>query len=470
VQFSDFAFAEPINRAIAEMGYSVPTPIQAQAIPVVLQGEDVMGAAQTGTGKTAGFALPILQRLMLHANTSVSPARHPVRALMLAPTLELADQIFVNVRDYAKYTPLRVAVVFGGVDIKPQLASLRQGCEILIATPGRLLDHIEQKSLALTQVQALVLDEADRMLDMGFLPDIHRIIRLLPIERQSLMFSATFSPEIRKLAETFLRNPKLIEVARRNALADNVEQTFFRLTSDEQKRSAVSHLLKERALTQVIVFTNTKIGASRLARDLLREGLSADAIHGDKSQQERLATLDGFKQGKVAVLVATDVAARGLDIAELPAVINFDLPFSPEDYVHRIGRTGRAGASGMALSLMTPSDERYLGEIEKLTKRKFEVKELALPRSSDPSGGVATAVSQGIRVPRNRSQYEASPHKLPGYSTDPFFFKPYVPGEIAAVPSVLETPLAGQEAVAKPSIAALRKPLKPLAALLGGKR
>ncbi|HAB46789.1 MAG TPA: DEAD/DEAH box helicase, partial [Lautropia sp.] len=243
------------------MGYSVPTPIQAQAIPVVLQGEDVMGAAQTGTGKTAGFALPILQRLMLHANTSVSPARHPVRALMLAPTRELADQIFVNVRDYAKYTPLRVAVVFGGVDIKPQLASLRQGCEILIATPGRLLDHIEQKSLALTQVQALVLDEADRMLDMGFLPDIHRIIRLLPIERQSLMFSATFSPEIRKLAETFLRNPKLIEVARRNALADNVEQTFFRLTSDEQKRSAVSHLLKERALTQVIVFTNTKIGA-----------------------------------------------------------------------------------------------------------------------------------------------------------------------------------------------------------------
>ncbi|NBT98917.1 MAG: DEAD/DEAH box helicase [Betaproteobacteria bacterium] len=323
------------------MGYSVPTPIQAQAIPVVLQGEDVMGAAQTGTGKTAGFALPILQRLMAHANTSVSPARHPVRALMLAPTRELADQIYVNVRDYAKYTPIRVAVVFGGVDIKPQLASLRQGCEILIATPGRLLDHIEQKSVTLSQVQALVLDEADRMLDMGFLPDIHRIIRLLPSARQNLMFSATFSPDIRKLAESFLQHPKLIEVARRNALADNVEQTVYRLGSDEQKRFAVSHLLKERNLSQVIVFTNTKIGASRLARDLVREGLSADAIHGDKSQQDRLTTLEGFKQGKVAVLVATDVAARGLDIAELPAVINYDLPYSPEDYVHRIGRRDR---------------------------------------------------------------------------------------------------------------------------------
>ncbi|NCV59478.1 MAG: DEAD/DEAH box helicase, partial [Betaproteobacteria bacterium] len=393
VQFSEFGFAEPINRAIAEMGYTVPTPIQAQAIPVVLLGDDVMGAAQTGTGKTAGFALPILQRLMVHASSSVSPARHPVRALMLAPTRELADQIYVNVREYAKYTTLRVAVVFGGVDIKPQLASLRQGCEILIATPGRLLDHIEQKSVSLTQVQALVLDEADRMLDMGFLPDIHRILRLLPAERQSLMFSATFSPEIRKLAETFLRQPKLIEVARRNALADNVEQTVYRLDSDEQKRLAVPHLLRERGLSQVIVFTNTKIGASRLARELAREGLSSDAIHGDKSQQDRLATLEAFKQGKVAVLVATDVAARGLDIAELPAVINFDLPYSPEDYVHRIGRTGRAGASGVALSLMTQTDDRYLSEIEKLTKRKFEVQTLSLPQRSDSAAAQALASS-----------------------------------------------------------------------------
>jgi superfamily II DNA/RNA helicase len=378
VQFSDFAFAEPIDRAIAEMGYVTPTPIQAQAIPVVLQGHDVMGAAQTGTGKTAGFALPILQRLLPLANTSVSPARHPVRALVLAPTRELADQIHVNVCAYAKYTPLRVAVVFGGVDIKPQLAALRQGCEVLIATPGRLLDHVEQKSLSLSQVQVLVLDEADRMLDMGFLPDIQRIMNLLPAGRQNLMFSATFSGDIRKLAESILRHPKSIEVARRNALADNIEQTVYRVSSEEAKRLAVSHLVRERGLHQVLVFTNTRIGAGRLARQLIREGLSADAIHGDKSQQERLATLEAFKQGKVTVLVATDVAARGLDIVELPAVINYDLPYSPEDYVHRIGRTGRAGASGMALSLMTESDGRYLAEIEKLSRRKFDPQPLAL--------------------------------------------------------------------------------------------
>jgi len=470
VQFSDFAFADPINRAIAEMGYSVPTPIQAQAIPFVLQGEDVMGAAQTGTGKTAGFALPILQRLMAHANTSVSPARHPVRALMLAPTRELADQIYVNVRDYAKYTPIRVAVVFGGVDIKPQLASLRQGCEILIATPGRLLDHIEQKSVTLGQVQALVLDEADRMLDMGFLPDIHRIIRLLPSARQNLMFSATFSPDIRKLAESFLQHPKLIEVARRNALADNVEQTVYRLGSDEQKRFAVSHLLKERSLSQVIVFTNTKIGASRLARDLAREGLSADAIHGDKSQQDRLTTLEGFKQGKVAVLVATDVAARGLDIAELPAVINYDLPYSPEDYVHRIGRTGRAGASGVALSLMTQSDERYLSEIEKLTKRKFAVQDLAIPTVKERPESIAGSQASSIRVPRQRSYADAPTRKLPGYSTDPFFFQPYQASAITPNPTttMIASPSA-PESAAKPAVSGMRKPPRQLAALLGGK-
>jgi len=470
VQFSDFAFVDPINRAIAEMGYSVPTPIQAQAIPVVLQGEDVMGAAQTGTGKTAGFALPILQRLMAHANTSVSPARHPVRALMLAPTRELADQIYVNVRDYAKYTPIRVAVVFGGVDIKPQLASLRQGCEILIATPGRLLDHIEQKSVTLGQVQALVLDEADRMLDMGFLPDIHRIIRLLPSARQNLMFSATFSPDIRKLAESFLQHPKLIEVARRNALADNVEQTVYRLGSDEQKRFAVSHLLKERSLSQVIVFTNTKIGASRLARDLAREGLSADAIHGDKSQQDRLTTLEGFKQGKVAVLVATDVAARGLDIAELPAVINYDLPYSPEDYVHRIGRTGRAGASGVALSLMTQSDERYLSEIEKLTKRKFAVQDLAIPTVKERPESIAGSQASSIRVPRQRSYADAPTRKLPGYSTDPFFFQPYQASAITPNPTttMIASPSA-PESAAKPAVSGMRKPPRQLAALLGGK-
>jgi ATP-dependent RNA helicase RhlE len=380
--FHDFGLSEPIVRAVLELGYTSPTPIQEQAIPVVMAGKDVMGAAQTGTGKTAGFALPIIHRLLPLASSSTSPARHPVRALMLAPTRELADQIYQNVKEYAKHTPLRTAVVFGGVDMKPQTLALRQGCEILIATPGRLLDHVEQKTTNLGQVQILVLDEADRMLDMGFLPDIQRIINLLNKDRQNLMFSATFSGEIRKLAESFLNDPQLIEVARRNALAENITHTVYRVASVEHKRAAVAKLIRDNALSQVIVFSNTKIGAGRLARLLEKDGLNAEAIHGDKSQQERLKTLDDFKQGKVRVLVATDVAARGLDITDLPAVINYDLPYSPEDYVHRIGRTGRAGASGIALSLMTGSnDERLLADIEKLIKAKLTVEELAVDAS-----------------------------------------------------------------------------------------
>ncbi|MFZ4760793.1 MAG: DEAD/DEAH box helicase, partial [Burkholderiaceae bacterium] len=379
ITFDDFGLAEPIRRAVAELGYREPTPIQAQAIPVVMSGKDVMGAAQTGTGKTAGFALPIIHRLLPLASSSASPARHPVRALMLAPTRELADQIYQNVAAYAKHTPLRCAVVFGGVDMKPQTMALRQGCEILIATPGRLLDHVEQRTTNLSQVQILVLDEADRMLDMGFLPDIQRIINLLNKDRQNLMFSATFSGEIRKLAESFLQSPQLIEVARRNALAENITQTVYRVATVEHKRAAVAKLVRDHALGQVIVFSNTKIGAGRLARQLEKDGLNAAAIHGDKSQQERLKTLEDFKAGKIVVLVATDVAARGLDIAELPGVINYDLPYSAEDYVHRIGRTGRAGASGVALSLMTAgNDERLLADIEKLTKRTFTVEEMSV--------------------------------------------------------------------------------------------
>jgi len=380
--FQDFGLAEPIVRAVTELGYTEPTPIQVEAIPVVMSGKDVMGAAQTGTGKTAGFALPIIHRLLPLSSSSTSPARHPVRALMLAPTRELADQIYQNVKEYARHTPLRTAVVFGGVDMKPQTLSLRQGCEILIATPGRLLDHVEQKNTNLSQVQILVLDEADRMLDMGFLPDIQRIINLLSKDRQNLMFSATFSTEIRRLAESFLNEPQLIEVARRNALAENIAQTVYRVASTEHKRAAVAKLVRDNALSQVIVFSNTKIGAGRLARQLEKDGLNAAAIHGDKSQQERLKTLDDFKQGKIVVLVATDVAARGLDIAELPAVINYDLPYSPEDYVHRIGRTGRAGASGMALSLMTGSnDDRLLADIEKLIKAKLPIEDLSVDAS-----------------------------------------------------------------------------------------
>jgi len=492
VRFIEFGFVEPINRAIAEMGYEKPTPIQAAAIPIVMQGKDVMGAAQTGTGKTAGFALPILQRLMRHATTSASPARHPIRALVLAPTRELADQIYENVASYSKYTGLRATAVFGGVDIKPQLAALRQGAEVLIATPGRLLDHVEQRTANLGQVEVLVLDEADRMLDMGFLPDIHRIIRLLPKQRQNLMFSATFSKEIRKLAGTFLNDPQLIEVARRNATAENVEQQIYRVRDTESKRAAVAQLIRDRNLPQVIVFTNTKIGAGRLARILEKQGLNASAIHGDKSQQERLAVLDAFKKNEVRVLVATDVAARGLDIAELPGVINYDLPYSAEDYVHRIGRTGRAGASGLALSIVTHEDERLRVEIEKLIKKPLVPIDLTIDgelKESSRSDADRGRSARSGRSDRNdrpdrkdrsersssnnarpRSRPSQAQSKLPGSSTDPFFFQPYnspvKPAEAAAADTT-DSADVGSSMVARRNQD--RKGRKaPVAALLGG--
>ena len=487
-EFSDFALDPSILRAVTELGYREPTPIQAQAIPVVMSGRDVMGAAQTGTGKTAGFALPIIQALLPLSSTSTSPARHPVRALIIAPTRELADQIYENVKAYAKYTPLRCTAVFGGMDMKPQTAALRQGVEILIATPGRLLDHVEQKSVNLSQVQLLVLDEADRMLDMGFLPDIQRIINLLASQRQSLMFSATFSDEIRKLARSFLRNPVLIEVARRNALADNVEQTVYRVESDDAKRAAVAHLIRNRNIDQVIVFSNTKLGAGRLARQLQKEGLNAEAIHGDKSQQERLQTLEAFKQGGIKVLVATDVAARGLDIVELPAVINFDLPHSPEDYIHRIGRTGRAGATGMALSLMMEKDQRYLADIEKLTQRKLKVEPLdpgvghrpAADLHGEGSRGEGRGAGSGRDKPprEGASRRDAPSRRDPAADrdrqarrsggagrsakADPFFSRPYEPAADAGE----SVPADSQEGLHPSST---RRPARKVAALLGGK-
>ncbi len=472
--FESFGLAEPILRAVTELGYREPTPIQAQAIPIVLQGRDVMGAAQTGTGKTAGFALPILQRLMQHANTSASPARHPVRALILAPTRELADQIYANVRDYAKHTGLRAAVVFGGVDIAPQIAALRRGCEVLIATPGRLLDHVGQKTVNLGQAEMLVLDEADRMLDMGFLPDIQRIIRLLPEQRQNLMFSATFSGDIRKLAETFLNDPVSIEVARRNAAAENVEQLVYRVAGADAKRAAVAQLVRQRQISQVIVFTNTKIGAGRLARQLEKEGLNADAIHGDKSQQERLATLDKFKRGETTILVATDVAARGLDIAELPAVINYDLPYSPEDYIHRIGRTGRAGASGLALSLMTGDDERLLADIEKLLKRKLPAESLAVDLPVAEAGvrerrerrGRDEADAGAAPARRRRRETEGHLPKATGYSNDPFFYKPSDPDVSAVTADTADSSV--DSASSRSSITGARRTARPVPALLGG--
>ena len=526
VTFSDFGLHPDVLKAVTAAGYTKPTPIQAKAIPVVMAGHDVMAAAQTGTGKTAGFALPIINALMPSASHSASPARHPVRALIIAPTRELADQIHDNVKTYIQFTPLRSAAVFGGVDMQPQTNALRAGVEILIATPGRLLDHVQQKSVNLSQVQLLVLDEADRMLDMGFLPDIQRIINLLSPRRQNLMFSATFSDEIRKLAKRFLNEPKLIEVARPNTLAENVEQTVYRVPSEDLKRDAVGALIRERGIEQVIVFSNTKIGAGRLARHLQKEGFLAEAIHGDKSQQERLKTLDGFKAGEIKVLVATDVAARGLDIAELPAVINYDLPHSPEDYVHRIGRTGRAGASGMALSLMVDHDQKALAEIEKLTKRKLDVQELQLPASAHGRGerrsrddrrghrdsGEVTARSEdsrGIGAPSRSGRDRGSRREgnLRGHAPsteraarypapqpvvdDPLFHAPYVPSEPATAaadaPERGRAPASGGASTDTPAIiqggapvaasgrrgsapsSAIRRPANKLAVLLGGK-
>ncbi len=372
--FTELGLSPEILRAVAEAGYTTPTPIQAQAIPTILAGKDVMGGAQTGTGKTAGFTLPILQKLLPMANTSPSPARHPIRALILTPTRELAIQVEESVKTYAKYTGLRSTVVFGGVDIKQQLPIVRAGIEILVATPGRLLDHIEQKSLYLGQVEIFVLDEADRMLDMGFIPDIKRIMALLPVtaKRQNLLFSATFSMDIKKLADQLLNAPQLIEVAKRNTTADTVSQSVYKASTD-QKRALLEHIVTSRNLWQVLCFVRTKHGASRLARQLEKDGLKTTAIHGDKSQAARLEALDDFKAAKVQVMVATDVAARGLDIDDLPLVVNYELPYVPEDYIHRIGRTGRAGASGEAISFCAPEEEKLLAEIERLLKRSIPV-------------------------------------------------------------------------------------------------
>jgi len=405
--FAELKLRPELLRAVEEAGYTTPTPIQVQAIPVILAGKDVMGGAQTGTGKTAGFALPILQKLAPKANTNHSPARHPVRALILTPTRELAVQVEDSFRTYGKYTNLRSTVVYGGVDIKLQLPVVRGGIEILVATPGRLLDHIEQKSVYLGQVEIFVLDEADRMLDMGFIPDIKRIMALLPVtaKRQNLLFSATFSNEIKKLADQLLNAPQLIEVAKRNTAAETVTQVAYKVSADA-KRALLEHLVKSRNLTQVLCFMRTKHGTSRLARQLQKDGLVADAIHGDKSQQARMEALDAFKEGKLQVLVATDVAARGLDIDDLPHVINYELPHVPEDYIHRIGRTGRAGASGEAISFVAPEEEKYLADIERLLKKTVQIVVAegfdgsAARSERSPASRAAAAAERAPRTPR----------------------------------------------------------------------
>ena len=483
-RFDSLSLDAKLLRAVADSGYTAMTPIQAKAIPIVLAGRDVMGAAQTGTGKTAAFTLPLLQRMLRHENASASPARHPVRALVLAPTRELADQVAQNVKTYAQHTLLRSTVVFGGIDMKPQTAALKTGVEVLIATPGRLLDHIEARNCVLNQVEYVVLDEADRMLDIGFLPDLQRILSFLPKQRQTLLFSATFSPEIRKLAQSYLQDPVTVEVARPNATASTVEQRFYS-AADDDKRRIVRQILRERELAQAIVFVNSKLGAARLARSFERDGLRTAALHGDKSQDERLKSLAAFKAGEVDLLVATDVAARGLDIADLPAVFNFDVPFNAEDYVHRIGRTGRAGASGLAVTLVTREDARLVGDIEKLIRRTIEVEPFELydegrsgrrertERRRDDLEDLRDergAEGMGRHPGAGRGRSYPSP-RAPGLSDDPFFSRPYEPASASALPDAASNamPSAPPAAVSKaPGPTALRGKRK-VASLLGGK-
>ncbi|MBS1155903.1 MAG: helicase [Proteobacteria bacterium] len=407
MSFADLGLAPEVLKAVADQGYENPTPIQAKAIPVVLAGRDVLGAAQTGTGKTAAFTLPILTKLAPMASNSVSPARHPVRALILTPTRELADQVSASVTTYGKQLALRSTMVFGGVNMEEQSKILRGGVEIVVATPGRLLDHVQQKTISLGQVEILVLDEADRMLDMGFIPDIRRILDLLTNRKQTLMFSATFSPEIKKLAAEFLNNPETIEVARQNATNEMVKQELHPVES-HRKQKLLAHLIRTHGMTQVIAFCRTKQGADQLARDLKRERFSVEAIHGDRLQSARMETLAAFKDGKVQVLVATDVAARGLDINDLPYVVNYDLPHNAEDYVHRIGRTGRAGASGVAISFVTPEDDKYFEAIKKLIKKDLQLVPVpgfspgthALPPPTRPRSGPALMGDVQVETPQ----------------------------------------------------------------------
>jgi ATP-dependent RNA helicase RhlE len=362
MSFDSLGLLPALLRAVQEQGYTQPTPIQGRVIPVVLEGRDVMAGAQTGTGKTAGFTLPLLQRLMSNAPPN-GPRR--VRALILTPTRELAAQVGESVRDYGKYLPLKSAVIFGGVSINPQIDTLRRGIDVLVATPGRMLDHAQQRTLDLQHVEIFVLDEADRMLDMGFLPDIKRVIAMLPQRRQNLLFSATFPDDIRKLANKMLNAPVSVEIGERNAAAEKIEQAVY-FADKGQKRGLLSWLIGSGDWRQVLVFTRTKHGANRLAEQLERDGLAAAAIHGNKSQGARTRALADFKKGEVRVLVATDIAARGLDIDQLPHVVNFDLPEVAEHYVHRIGRTGRAGNEGLAISLVAQDERPLLKQIERL--------------------------------------------------------------------------------------------------------
>ncbi|MER2506731.1 MAG: DEAD/DEAH box helicase [Azonexus sp.] len=400
--FTELGLRAELLRAIGEQGYDTPTPIQQKAIPAVMTGQDLMATAQTGTGKTAGFTLPILHRLANTPNTRTS--RRP-RVLVLAPTRELAIQVEESVRTYGKHLPINSLAVFGGVGINPQIASLRRGVDILVATPGRLLDHVQQRTVDLGGIEILVLDEADRMLDMGFIRDIRKIIALLPKQRQNLMFSATFSPDIRELAGGLLHQPVSVDVAPRNTAAETVTQRVIE-TNREQKKDLLLHLFATRGLHQVLIFARTKHGADALSRHLEKAGIKSAALHGNKSQGARTRALGDFKDGKLVALVATDIAARGIDIDSLPHVINFEIPNIPEDYVHRIGRTGRAGLEGEALSLVSHDERAFLRDIEKLIKRDLE---RVVVEGFEPTAFAAPRPPPPPRAPRNRQM----PGKMP---------------------------------------------------------
>jgi len=462
--FSALGLIPELLRAVADQGYDEPTPIQLKAIPPILQRRDVMGAAQTGTGKTAGFTLPLLQLLAPQANTSLSPARHPLRVLILTPTRELAAQVEESVRTYSRHLPLRSTVVFGGVDIGPQMKALHAGVEIVVATPGRLLDHLHQKSINLSRVEFLVLDEADRMLDMGFIPDIKRILAVLPRQRQNLLFSATFPDEVRRLAKELLHAPVTVEVAPRNAPADLVTHQVYPVPL-LRKRALLVHLIRSRDMRQVLVFVRMKRDANRLARQLKQDGVAAKEIHSDRTQAERMQALDEFKQGQVPVLVATDIAARGLDIEELPFVINFELPHTAEDYVHRIGRTGRAGLPGEAISLVSPDEMKYLEDIERLLKRK-------LPRAAAPE---SLAESRHPARPRERRHERSAPHHPPRPQPEPKAQQPAKPQPAARpAPHGFDYSKPYEPAPTRPGQGPAtappthRKHHRPAAALLGG--
>ena len=397
MSFKSLGLSDALLKAISKKGYTTPSPIQTKAIPPILEGKDVLASAQTGTGKTAGFTLPLLQIL-----SQKETLRHrPVRALVLTPTRELAAQVFANVQEYSEFLDLRSAVIFGGVNQKPQVAQLRQGVDILVATPGRLLDLQNQGVLSLAKINILVLDEADRMLDMGFLRDIERIMKLMPSRRQNLMFSATFSKDIKKLANGILNRPVQVEATPENTTVDAISQKVYRVAK-AKKTGLIIKLISDGDWNQVLVFTRTKHGANRLCKKMISSGITAAAIHGNKSQGARTKALAGFKSGSVSVLVATDIAARGLDIPLLPHVINFELPNISEDYVHRIGRTGRAGASGEAISLVSADETSYLKSIEKLVDEKIPV-EIVEGFEPDPNASTQP-IKQGQRSQQNRGR------------------------------------------------------------------